>query len=289
MEIKQISVIGIGLIGGSIVRALTKYNQFSIVCIDRDGENTELAAIDNNCVKFTSNMCEGVTGSDLIFICTPVMAIPGIIEKILPYIKKGTIITDVGSTKKWLMDSIKDKIPQEVYFIGGHPMAGSENMGYCSSRADLFKDAVYILVPYEKTPQNVIDNLKGIINLLGARSIIMDNIFHDSKVAVASHLPYILSVCLSCTVDSIDENNVAAKISAGGMRDMTRISASSIDMWRDICITNKKEIKNALYNFKEQLDFFIDILDNENISVIESYLSKAKKFKHKLIKIKGVT
>lgn len=285
MKTNSISIIGAGLIGGSIAKCLARSKEFKITCVDKDLENLKWITEDDiDAVEYNSAK-EAVSEADLIFICTPVSLVPAVIDRIMPYAKKGAVITDVGSTKDWVINSIRPILPDGIFFIGGHPMAGSEKMGYRNSCADLFKGAVYIITPDDNTPEHITDEMKRIVSIMGACPVIMDKEHHDCSAAEISHLPYVTSVCLSHAVNKADDHTL--RISAGSLKDMTRVSASSIAMWRDICLTNKKEIRKTINRFREELDEFARILDEEDINHISDYLFEAKEFRERLSRIKG--
>lgn len=287
MRIKQVTIIGVGLIGGSIAKALARLNEFRIVCVDADCSNLEGAKNDGFTIKSADDIQEGVENADLIFICTPVTTIPKMVKCISPYLKDGAIITDVGSTKKWAIKEIDANITKNNYYIGGHPMAGSEKSGYQNSIPDLFNNASYILIPDESTPGNVVNEMINIVRMMGAQPVIMDMDNHDASVAFISHLPYVASVCLSSAISKTGQDDEIIKISAGSLRDMTRVSDSSIPMWRDICATNTQKIKDALVKYREELDSFVKLLDDGDYEVIEEYLKSAKEFRQRLAKVKG--
>ncbi|KPU44072.1 glutamyl-tRNA reductase [Oxobacter pfennigii] len=287
MGIKKITVIGAGLIGGSLIKAFLSTGEFDVTCVDNDEDNLKLALNDGAKVISIENIKEAVFDCDLIFVCTPVMDMLNIIKDVISGVKKGCIISDAGSTKGWIMKNLAPYIKEDVYFIGGHPMAGSEKSGYINASANMFKGASYILIPRMGVPEGKVKALEEVISKTGALTVIQDEFTHDKWTASLSHLPYIVSICLSSSIDRGGYEDDILKMSAGSLRDMTRVSDSSLNMWRDICATNKEQIMANLSKFREELDCFTQILEQGELKDIENYIVKAKDFRQRLARIKG--
>ncbi|MBR1738183.1 MAG: prephenate dehydrogenase/arogenate dehydrogenase family protein, partial [Firmicutes bacterium] len=170
---KKIGIIGLGLIGGSIARAIKRYDRTVKIAAMNRRENSLKMAYDENIIDDYSTTDFSVfSRCDIIFLCTPVDRICGFVEKLSPYIDKKCILTDVGSTKKSIVEKMRKY--ENITFIGGHPMAGSEKIGYENSDADLFKNAIYIFTPFEDTPKESLDMMIKITEILGARNIILE-------------------------------------------------------------------------------------------------------------------
>ncbi|MBR1445249.1 MAG: prephenate dehydrogenase [Firmicutes bacterium] len=276
---KKIGVIGLGLIGGSVARAIKRYDRnVKIMAMNRREESLKKAFDENVIDDYSTTDFSVFSGCDIIFLCTPVDRICGFVEKLMPYIDEKCILTDVGSTKKSIVEKMREY--ENITFIGGHPMAGSEKIGYENSDADLFKDAIYIFTPFEKTPKEYLDKMIKITEILGAKNIILEAGYHDRLVAASSHIQHIIAAASVKTVKTVEnEDNYIHTIAAGGFRDTTRIAASSADMWTGICFENKEEILKLLDVFKNEIDFFEKCIVNDDRDEVYNYFEKAKQYR----------
>ncbi len=285
-KIKNITVIGLGLIGGSLALAIKESsNEFNVTGYDVIIDAMNIAKYRNVIDKIAISYSDAVKDADLIIIATPLSNILNVINEIRNFLKKGVIITDVGSAKENIVKEVHKVLPEEVVFIGGHPMAGSENEGILSARADLFKNAFYILTPTEKTGSEPLLLLHSILTKIGAKVVSLSPQEHDEIVSLISHLPHILSTNLVELVnDEQDKLKNLFKLCAGGFRDMTRIAVSNPKMWIDITFENKNQIINAINKYIKHLEKFKDALDNNNIDYIKSHYLKAKEARTNLPK-----
>src|SRR5579863_5360607 len=260
MPIRQITIIGTGLIGGSLALALKK-RKFAGRIVGCDREATLQKA--RNCGAIDegfANPGDAVRGSQVVVLATPVLAIVDLIERLGPALPAKTLLTDVGSTK-----SAVAKQAQKVFgknagkrFLAGHPMAGKELSGVDYADADLFQNAVWFLTPLPGQNLNVNEGLfaefAGWIDQIGARLAMLPPDEHDRLCAWISHLPQMISTALAAAlVEEFGEE--APLLAAGGraLREMTRISASPYSMWRDIAISNKKNIEDTLLKLEQRL------------------------------------
>ena len=189
---------------------------------------------------------------DIIIVCTTVDTIPTYVSKLKPFIKKDCIITDVGSTKKKICDTLSNV--KDICFIGGHPMAGSEQTGYKSAKAHLFENAFYIFTPINDVPQSKINQMTDIAKILGATPVVISPEIHDYTVAAISHVPHIIASSLVNTVKNLaDDNGYMHSFAAGGFRDITRIASSSPDVWNSICQDNREPILKVLDTYIETI------------------------------------
>ncbi len=271
MAIKNISIIGLGLIGGSIAKALKSSGQeFNISAIDNNEILQE--AISHNVVDEQLNNLENVLESDLIFLCTPVDVSLNIFKEIAPKLKPGTILTDVCSVK-FPFEKIWDEIKRDGIYIGGHPMTGKENSGYSNSDKLLFENTIYILT--QKIEQQLKD-FQNIIELLGANILHIPAKQHDVIAASVSHLPQLVSVALVNTASlKTDEYNFL-DLAAGGFRDMTRIANSDFNIWEPIIKENKNEIITAIDKFVLELESLKKILSKDELSKIAGKFEQAR-------------
>ena len=278
-NIKNITVIGLGLIGGSLALSLKNVNKdFKVTGYDTTADAMSIAKYRKVIDTIATGYKSAVDGADLVIIATPLSKIISVVTYIKDSLKKGAIITDVGSAKENIVKEVNKILPKDVVFIGGHPMAGSENEGILSANPDLFKNAFYILTPTNNTVTEPLLALHSLFTKIGAKVISITPEEHDTDVALISHLPHVLSANL---VDLIDDKQKKLKnlfkLCAGGFRDMTRIAASNPKMWLDISLENKKEIIKVIDEYIGYLSRFKQGLDEDDAEYIKSHYYKAKK------------
>ncbi|MDD3520071.1 MAG: prephenate dehydrogenase [Actinomycetota bacterium] len=277
-NIKNISVIGLGLIGGSLAISLKNIKKDIVVTgFDRDPESLSIAVYRKIIDKAATNYKEAVADADLVIIATPVRLIADIAQEIKNHLKNDTIVTDVGSAKLNIVEKINKILPKGVIFIGGHPMAGSENDGVLSAKSDLFLNAYYILTPTDTTKSEALVALHNLFTKIGAKVITVSPNEHDKIVSLISHLPHILSTNLVALVDSKQKTlKNLFKLCAGGFRDMTRIAASNPKMWVDVSMENKEEIINSINDYIDFLNRFKKSLLSNNEEYIKDHYDSAK-------------
>lgn len=249
-QIKHISIIGLGLIGGSIAKALKKTDlNITISAFDKD--DVLSAAINEKIIDKKLSSIDESINSGLIFLCLPVELTLDFLKKLSPKLKAGQIITDVSGVKG-IFQKEWEKLNSKGIYIGGHPMTGKELGGYKNSDPLLFENSVYILSDIYKESEQI-NLLIEIIKALGARIIFLNPFLHDKVVANVSHLPQLLSVSL-VNNSARKENGINfSDFAAGGFRDMTRIAASDFSIWGKVLEFNKEEILNAIKELKNEL------------------------------------
>jgi len=266
----NIAVIGCGLIGGSIATALKRHRKDCLVtCIDLPARVPAIldAGVADR-VGTAGDMKNWLPECRVIVLAVPVQRIPAMIESVCPYLKEGTIVTDVGSTKKFIMEQAEKLIPSGVHFIGGHPMAGSERSGVEASDPLLFHDRVYVLCPYPDTPSDALLVLMDFAESLKALPITIDPEEHDNIVAMISHLPHLISVALMHAAMAGDaEHGMLDKMAARGFLDMTRLAASDYSVWKGIFDTNRDGISGALGRFNESLSFLSESISKDDLAI----------------------
>ena len=261
MAIRQITIVGTGLIGGSLALALKK-RKFAGRIVGCDREATLEKARNRGAIdEGVANPADAVRGSQVVVLATPVLAIVDLIERLGPALPAKTLLTDVGSTKTVVATQALKVFGKNAgrRFLAGHPMAGKELSGVDYADADLFQNAVWFLTPLPgQNLKNLSDGLvgefAGWIDLIGARIAVVPPDEHDRLCAWISHLPQMISTALAAAlVEEFGEE--APLLAAGGraLREMTRISASPYSMWRDVAITNKKNIEDALFKLEQRL------------------------------------
>ncbi|MBN1298530.1 MAG: prephenate dehydrogenase [Actinobacteria bacterium] len=277
-NIKKITVIGLGLIGGSLALSLKELSEdISVTGYDIISDALSIAKYRNIIDRVASNYAEAVREADLVIIATPISMILDVIKSIKGYIKKGAIITDVGSAKEKIVNEVNKILPPDAIFIGGHPMAGSENEGVLSARADLFKNAFYILTPTDNTKTESLVSLHALLSGIGSKVISISPREHDEIVSLISHLPHILSTNLVALVGNEQtELKNLFKLCAGGFRDMTRIAASNPKMWLDITLENRNEIIKSINKYIAFLNIFKESLEKGDSEFIKNHYNIAK-------------
>ncbi len=283
-DFKKITIIGVGLIGGSLGLALKEKNSnFKIVGIDKQ-KIIEKAITRGAIDEGTVNIKEGIKETDIIIIATPVKTILNILAQINPFLKKGCLITDTGSTKQQIVQNANKVLSKDVFFIGGHPMAGSEEYGIDSADPHLFHNKTYILTPTHKNNLRAFEKISLLIKMVGSKKLILDPLEHDRIVSAVSHLPQIIAVSLINAIGKLalrENNNNYFKAVGEGFKDMTRIASSSYKMWEDICDTNQENILEMIQEFKNYLEVMEDKLKNDPNSLKEEF-QKASKLRETL-------
>jgi len=276
--IKKAVIIGLGLIGGSLAKALKKYTDINIIAVDINRDNLR-KALEEGVISYGMTHLDFQVDTDVVFICTPVGKVVESVKNIIPYLKRGCIVTDVGSTKKVIMEEVQKFLPDEIFFIGGHPMAGTEKAGYDNADADLFVNSNYLLTPSDIVKEDILELfIDEVIIKIGAKPVIMDYNKHDAIVGVISHVPHIISAIL--TNFAYHKCSEAFKYAAGGFKDTTRVALSQTEIWKDIICTNKEIILDLLKNYKEVLSDFICYLENDDIDSIQKFLEDARKYRN---------
>jgi len=287
MAIRQITIIGTGLIGGSLALALRR-KKFAgrIVGCDREG-TLERAKMRGAIDEGTINPGDAVRGSQLVVLATPVMAIIDLIERVGPVLPAKALLTDVGSTKAAVVSQAEKVLGKNVAkrFLAGHPMAGKELSGVDYADADLFQNAVWFLTPLpdQNVNEGVFAEFCGWIDAIGARIAMLPAEEHDRLCAWISHVPQMISTALAAAL--VEEFGAEAPLlPAGGraLQEMTRISSSPYSMWRDVAISNKKNLEDALWKVEQRIAHI-----RENLATRE--LAKEFEQAHELRKAPGKT
>ena len=283
---KKVCVIGCGLIGSSLARAIKKNNlSTKIVSSNRsDAVNKkviELKIVDDS----SSDTKKMASGSDLIIIATPLSSYENVISKIKDSLKNGTILTDVGSVKENIINLVEKAVPENVSWISSHPIAGTEESGPEMGFSELFENRWCILTPSKKAKEKDIKLLETFWKKIGSKVDVMEAKQHDYILSVTSHIPHLIAYnIVNMTLDLQDKKESGiVKYSAGGLRDFTRIAASNPIMWRDIFIQNKKNTSKMINKFIENLEDLKKAIENEDGKKLEEIFTKTKKIRKKII------
>ena len=253
---ERIALVGIGLIGSSLARVIRREGLARHIAIATRSQSTlkraeELGLGDS----YTSEAKDAVRDADLVIVSVPVGSSGEVAAEIAPALKKGAILTDVGSTKASVIAQMQPHVPDGVHFIPGHPLAGTEKSGPDAGFADLFDNRWCIFTPLPATDPEALEKLSEFWRRCGSNIDTMDPQHHDMTLAIVSHLPHIIAYNIVGTADDLESvtKTEVIKYSASGFRDFTRLAASDPTMWRDVCLHNKDAILEMLARFSEDL------------------------------------
>ena len=283
----QLSIIGCGLIGSSIFKALKKKGLVKkLITFDNDESVTKIIKKEKLTDKIVSSLEEAVHDSQLVLIATPLSSFESIVGSLKKYLKPGTILTDTNSVKKGPNEIIKKINLKNVSWIPGHPVSGTEKSGPISGTAELFENRWTILSPSSETDQSDIKKVSDLWESIGSKVKIMSATDHDKILSLTSHLPHVIAYNI---VKTTTDNNEKLKTdvirySAGGLRDFTRIAASNPTMWKDIFIDNSDLIIDAINNFSRNLEEFKKTIAEKDGKKLLSIFEKAKEFREEVIK-----
>ncbi len=280
MDFKKIGFIGLGLIGGSLAKTIKRICPETELIATSGHLSTITAAFEDHTISNDTLLAmKDFSDCDIIFLCCPVQKNIEYIKELKPFLKKGCILSDVGSVKGDIHESIT-ALDLESYFIGGHPMAGSEKTGYQAATAYLLENAYYILTPTAKTDTAVLHAFRDYIASLGSVPMIMDAKTHDHATASISHLPHIIAASLVNLIrESDDENETMKTIAAGGFKDITRIASSSPVMWQHICASNREQILTLIDRYTEELNSMRSLISERKENEIYDFFSHAKDYR----------
>ena len=285
-KIKKVAFVGMGLINSSLARDL-KIKKFYL---SSSAYSRRLSTINKikklKLVDFaSSNIEKTIKEADIIIVGIPVAAYQEVFKKICNNIKPGAIITDVGSVKKEVINSVKKYLPKNIDFVPGHPIAGTENSGPESGFAGLFKNGWCILTPNKSTSKNSVKIIKYMWQLVGMKVDIMDSNYHDEVLAITSHIPHIIAYSIVGTIANLQTTikKEVIKYAASGFRDFTRIAASDPIMWRDIILYNRQSILKMLNLFKKDLSKLESAIENNDDKFLLNLFTKTRKIRKDII------
>jgi prephenate dehydrogenase len=255
---RQLTICGVGLIGGSLALTARRYRLVErIVGLGRTESNLEIALARGLIDFATRDAAEAAQDADLVMLATPLMTFPATLAAMVPHLPANSVVTDVGSVKSWVVQQLEPLLKPAMSFVGVHPVAGKEITGAAAAEEGLFVNRRVIVTPSALSSAEALEKVETLWRATGARVERMAPAAHDAILARASHLPQIVSSALACTLaDETVEGRWAAAFGAGGLRDTTRIAASSPEMWRDICLGNSAAISSALRLYREWFDRF---------------------------------
>ena len=285
----RVALIGIGLIGSSLARVLR-----------RDAPDTKIAACARRVETLqtvrrlsladlvTDDPAEAVAGADLVVIATPLSAYAEVARQIAPALKPGAIVTDVGSVKEAAIRELQPLLPEDVHFVPGHPVAGTEHSGPESGFPELFHDRWCILTPLPETAPEAVVKVRELWEMAGMRVTTMPAEHHDKVLAVTSHLPHLIAYTIVGTATELgdDLQSEVVAYSAGGFRDFTRIAASDPVMWRDIFLANREAVLELLQRFSEDLTGLQRAIRRGDGEVLHDWFSRTRAIRRSVIEAK---
>ncbi len=285
----RITLIGFGLIGSSLARVIRRDGLSGHIAVCARSQGTLDAAVRLELAdSVTHSPEEAVKDADLVVICAPLGANKTIAKAMAPGLKKGCIVSDVGSVKQMVIDHVAPHLPDGVHLVPAHPVAGTEHSGPDAGFAELFDGHWCILTPKEDCDKAAVDRMAELWRRAGMTIEIMDARHHDQVLAITSHLPHMIAYTIVDTATGLESHlqQEVIKFSAGGFRDFTRIAASDPVMWRDICLANKDAILDMLDRFGEDLRALEDAIRNGDGDSLAETFARTREIRRDVIKAK---
>lgn len=285
MIANQVAVIGVGLIGGSLAKALKENHAVAkVIGFDNREKNLqkacELGVIDS----YSLIIEEVVTGSDIVVLATPLCICDALFLELSRVLQKPTILTDIGSVKASVVTSARGHLGDFFsHFVPGHPIAGKEKNGVIAASADLFIGHRVILTPVVETDQGALDLVKKMWGSVGAEVVCMELDAHDRIVAATSHLPHIVVYALMDYLSSMPAHNKVFDFTAGGFADFTRIASSNPNMWHDICLLNSDQLLQELEQYSSHLDKIMTAIKQHDGGMLMDIFNNAKRSRDNFI------
>jgi prephenate dehydrogenase len=275
---KQMTICGVGLIGGSLALVARHAGLVEkIVGLGRGAQNLELARERGIIDYATRDPLEAARGASLVVLATPIRAMPATLIAMKPALPPDTIVTDVGSVKQWVIEKLEPELGPRMALVAAHPIAGKELTGAGAADAALFAGQRVIITPSARSTPAAIDQVQALWQVTGARVSRMTPELHDRVLARASHLPQIVASVLAAALDdALVDGTRAVDYGAGGLRDTTRIAASSPEMWIDICLTNRAAIIEALAGFRGILEEFAACLARGDVDGLKRVFERGR-------------
>lgn len=278
MIIRRLAIIGVGLIGGSLARALREAGQVGeIVGCGRGQANLERAVELGVIDRFSQDVGKAVAGADMVFLAVPLGAMRQTFAALRGHLAEDAVITDGGSAKGSVIEdcrSVFGFVPPNL--VAGHPIAGTENSGVEASFAELYQNRRVILTPTPETASDALARVQAMWRACGADVISMSVEHHDEVLAATSHLPHMLAFGLVDTLARMEENDEIFSYAAGGFRDFTRIASSNPVMWRDVCIANREALGKMMSHYIQEMSGLAQIIESGDGEQLLQIFSRAK-------------
>ena len=276
MPRERLGILGLGLIGGSLALALKgKRGSPQVWGCDRNKDCVR-RALDSGAISRACNLAE-LASCDIVVVCIPVKASLSAIRFLSARMRPGSVLTDAGSVKTEIVKAGERFAKKGVSFVGGHPIAGTENSGFSAADPFLFRGRSFIMTPTSKTDAEAMQRVGRLWKLAGSKAVLrMDPKTHDRIFAYVSHLPHVAAYALVYSLGAL-RSPVPLGYSAGGFRDTTRIASSNPDMWRDIVMQNHKEVLRAIAQYRRTLDLLADRIASSDAKGVKNIFARAKK------------
>ena len=287
VHFKQVTIVGVGLIGGSLGMILKRHGLADrVVGVGRSADNLALAV---QCGAIDSYECDSTAampGADLVILATPVDSYVAHLTEWKRVLKPGTIVSDVGSVKGALVERVESLVPDGVHFVGAHPVAGKEASGVSAGSPDLFSGALCLLTPTSNTDPGALAVVRQVWEAAGAVVQLVDPFVHDWILGAVSHLPHVAAFALINALTDLQTQTTGDKnlldYAGRGLRDTTRIAASSPEMWRDICLENRENLLRMIEAFIQHLQHFKVLIDEQDRPGLERAITKARDARRRL-------
>ena len=287
---QSITLIGIGLIGSSIARAVKKRNDLvqTVTLTDENAEVRQKAKEIGLGDHVLDDVTIAVKDADCVILCTPIGNYAEIMQNISNHLKSGCIVSDVGSVKRAPIADMSPHIPDGVHLVPGHPIAGTEKSGPESGFAELFEGRYWLLTPGHETARNATQRMRNLFEGIGAMVEEMDPNYHDKVLAITSHLPHLIAYTIVGTADDLEDQTQAdvIRFSASGFRDFTRIAGSNPIMWRDIFLNNREAVLEMLQRFSEDLTALQRAIRWGEAQTLEDLFTRTREIRRSVIDAK---
>jgi prephenate dehydrogenase len=272
---ERIAIIGLGLLGGSVaLAAKSRRIAETVVGVTRRPQTLEAALRDGAVDRAGSDLAEGVRGAELVVLATPVFAMPEVLRKAAPHLREGALVSDVGSVKGLLAESLPDILPAGVSYVGSHPMAGSHETGFAHATPDLFEGATCIVTPTPGTPRAQVERLAAFWSALGGIVLERDPAVHDAEVGWVSHVPHGVAFAFAQALGASPPG--AREVRGSGFRDFTRIAWSDPGLWADILVSNREAVAAPLREVGEQIARLARIVEQGDAGEAERFIAAAR-------------
>jgi len=282
----KMTIIGVGLLGASLAKACKERGLVQeITGYGRNRENLGKARALKIIDHCPTSLAEAVKDADLIVLCTPVTTIVPLIQSMIAEIRPGTLITDVGSVKEPVVKEAEKVVPEGMFFVGSHPIAGGENSGLEASTANLYQGAKCIVTPTEKTDKKALEKINALWQAVGMQIINLSTEEHDFVFGAVSHLPHIIVYALMNTLGALktQDNRAVTAFSGAGLKDITRIASSDPVMWRDICLSNRNHSLDLIDRFQNKLDEIRSTIEKGDGQALKEEFMAANKYRLNVI------
>lgn len=278
MQLQKVALVGVGLLGGSLglaakQRRIAREVHGYVRRAESVVECERLGVVDHA----TTDLPAAARDADLVILCTPIAQIPELAKRLLPALKPGAVVTDVGSVKAGVVAALESLIALTgAHFVGSHPMAGGEKMGASAARAELFENAVCLVTPTAQSNPAAVAQVENFWRAVGGRVLQLAPETHDELVSRSSHLPHVVAAALANSVLDSKHGAEQPLVCAAGFRDTTRIASGSPEMWRDIALANREHLARALGAFTDDLRKFQLALEQNDAAAITKFFETGK-------------